>query len=443
MVNPRELYYADYEEDFGLSGLAGKLPELGTRTGSFDVSAVLSLATEQVCGQDEDDQLGLDVRKLLASSLPAEVLHRVWLAATRGCFDPVGHGMDGRTWLRRLADVCPVRTREEPSPAVTSLAPVVAEEELRGAVLREIGSVADTLTRAVAVPHIAPAVAAVVTEADADLGLRLLLRVLKAYAVPVEKEQYDRLLALGDLLAYPGRAVFEELHVRWPPLDPGRRDFVFDFGLSALTSLFSGSWQYEGTVRENIERLVLADAGLAPGSQAAVLLDDVLRLRESPLSTDTITTLWQAASNGSLGGGIDAEGRDWLGQIVDVCRQRLREVAPAYEAAPFVPRTYPVGLTEEVRGELREVVPALAVRTANSYDHDITDSTVTNALEQVVDLVDPDLGFRLFLRVLDALSVPLTRGQCGRYVSIGEAFGYGGDLVSGVEACRTFSGPGA
>lgn len=433
MVNPRELYYADYEEDFGLSGLAGKLPGLGTRMGPPDVAAVLSLATEQVCGQDEDDQLGLDVRKLLASGLPEEALHRVWLAATRGCFDPVGHGMDGRTWLRRLADVCPVRTREEPSPAVTSLAPVVEEEELRRAVLREIGSVADALTRAVTVPHIAPAVEAVVTEADADLGLRLLLRVLKAYAVPVEKEQYDRLLALGDLLAYPGTAVFEGLHVRWPPLDPGRRDFVFDFGLSALASLFSGSWQYEGTVRENIERLVLADAGLAPGSQAAVLLDDVLRLRESPLSTETITTLWQAASNGGLGGGIDVEGRDWLGQIADVCRERLREVAPAYEAAPIVPRAYPAGLTEQVRGELQEVAPALAARTVNSYDHETTGSTVTNALDQVVGLVDPDLGFRLFLRVLDGLSVPLTREQYGRYVSIGDAFGYGGYLVSEVE----------
>ncbi|WP_105973069.1 hypothetical protein [Streptomyces geranii] len=296
--------------------------------------------------------------------------------------------------------------------------------------LREIGSTADALTRAVPVPHFVPALEAVVTGADADLGLRLLLRVLKAHAVPVEKEQYDRLPALGDLLAHPGRAVFEGLHVRWPPLDPGRRDFVFDFGLSALASLFSGPWGYEGTVRENIERLVLADAGLAPGSQAAVLLDDVLRLRESPLSADTITTLWLAASNGDPGGGVDVEGRDWLGRIADVCRERLREVAPGYEAAPVVPRAHPAGLTEEVRGELREMAPALATRTVNSHGHEVTGSAATNALEQVVGLVDPDLGFRLFLRVLDGLSVPLTRERRGRYVSIGERFGYGEYLVS-------------
>ncbi|MDX3458277.1 hypothetical protein PV396_41165 [Streptomyces sp. ME02-8801-2C] len=433
MSHPRELYYADHEEDFGLSGLTGKLPGLDTRTGAPDATAVLSLATEQVCGQDEDDQLGRDVRKLLASGLPEEALHRVWLAATRRCFDPAAHGMDTRTWLRRLAEACPVRTRKEPSPVVTSLAPVIAEEELRGAVLREIGSVKEILTRAVTVPHIAPALETVVTEADADLGLRLLLRVLKAYAVPVEKEQYDRLLALGDRLAYPGRAVFEGLHVRWPPLDPGRRDFVFDFGLPALASLFSGSWQYEGTVRETIERLVLADAGLAPGSQAAALLDDVLRLGESSLSTDTINTLWQAASNGGLGAGFELEGRDWLDRIADVCGERLREAAPGYEVPLVVPSNRPAGLTEAVLREVREAALVVTDKVVSPHRRPLPAPEVMTALEQVVGQVDPDLGFRLFLSVLRVLSVPVTREQYERYEAIGAGFGYGEHLVTEVE----------
>ncbi|WP_128434735.1 hypothetical protein [Streptomyces cyaneus] len=114
------------------------------------------------------------------------------------------------------------------------------EAELRESVLAEIRSASPALTRAVPERDLAPALGQVVAEVDADLGFRLFLRALKAYGSTVAEDQYHRLLAIGERLAHPLTAVFEGLDVRWPPLDPGRRDFEFGFGLPGLSRMFDG-----------------------------------------------------------------------------------------------------------------------------------------------------------------------------------------------------------
>lgn len=126
----RELYYFDHGQDVGLSGFAGTLCSRATlRT---DVPVVLALAGAQT--DDEDDQLGRDVRLLLESPLPDEVLHAVWLAAVRRCFDPAEEGTDIRCWLRRVAEVCPpcTRERERAEPEfLDRVRPTVTEEDVR------------------------------------------------------------------------------------------------------------------------------------------------------------------------------------------------------------------------------------------------------------------------------------------------------------------------
>ncbi|WP_437104686.1 RNase A-like domain-containing protein [Streptomyces sp. enrichment culture] len=47
-------------------------------------------------------QIGEDVRRLLVSNLPDNVLRTVWLGATQRYFDPGQHGLTGREWLRRI-----------------------------------------------------------------------------------------------------------------------------------------------------------------------------------------------------------------------------------------------------------------------------------------------------------------------------------------------------
>lgn len=418
MAHPREVHYYDHSEDFGFSGLASTLcARAGLR---LDGPVVLALAGAQA--EDEDDQLGRDVRLLLDSPVPDEVLGAVWLAAVRRCFDPAEEGMDPRAWLRRLADVCPPRTPER-SPyevaALDKVRPSVPEEELRTTVSVEIEAAAAGLERCVAVPGIVPALSRVVHEADADLGFRLFLRALKAYSVPVAKDQYDRLVAIGELLAFPGVVVHEELHVRWPPLDPGRRDVgTGRFGLPFLAAVLTGTdWQYEGTVRENTQRVVRADAGEIPGTQAAVLLEDAQRLLASPLSGEAVTTLWRTAAARSYVTGVDefdADGRAWLEQVVQWCREYLAEVDPVYSPSLSPART---DLADTVLRVVREAVCADAAEVRD----------VAPVLEEMVTTVDPDLGFRFLLQILSTYDVPVPDARRDRYRALAQRLGYGAD----------------
>ena len=411
------MYHVDHEGDFGLTGLAGRL---SSRTGPpLDARAVAALATQAAC-DDEDHQLGSDVRLLLESPLQGEAIRTAWLTAVGERFDPADHGMDMRAWLHQIAEVCPAH-----APRRTEAGPVVPEEELSESVLAEIRSAASALTRAVPERDIVPALGKVVAQADADLGFRLFLRALKACPLPVDEDRYHRLLAIAERLSYPLTVVFEGLDVRWPPLDPGRRDFEFGFGLPGLSRMFDGewdSWRYEGmgTPREHIARLAHADSGLPPGAQAAVLLEDVTRLLDSALSDDAVTALWRtAARRQRAADAFDADGRTWLREIADVCTERLTAADPAY--TPFVspPRT---DLTDLVTREVQDLVQPLNRATG-------IDGTAA-MLERIVTGIDSDLGFRFLLRIVEAFEIPVKETVYARYRLLGERCGYNGSQIT-------------
>lgn len=440
MARQREDYGWLYEGDFGISLLAEKLC---SSAGSLDDAQALGLAAEvaEVCEGEGAVEFGIDVRCLLDSALPDEVLRTAWLAASCQRFDPVDHGMDMRGWLLRLADLYPARSRKRihhhwPAPP----RPDMDEEELCEALVPEVRASAAVLTHAIAksgstapLPESVPAaLERIVRECDGELGFRLFLRILKAYGVPVGRDQYDRLMALDSKLGYPGPLVYDGLNVMWPPIDTSRRDAAGDFGFSELTSWFAGNW-HEYTARETVQKAAANDdTAETPGSAAALLLEDTLRLLDSPLTADTITTLWVAASE--RGFSIDRfsiDARNWLSLIAEVCGERLREIDPSY--TPVMPPVR-TELADAVLREVREVTPLLAERTVSPHWHGIPGTTAATALAEVTTRVDPDLGFRLLLRLIRVLSVPLTEEQYARYRALGEEFGYGESHVcDGVE----------
>ncbi|WP_327739887.1 hypothetical protein OG749_44560 [Streptomyces nojiriensis] len=143
------------------------------------------------------------------------------------------------------------------------------------------------------------------------------------------------------------------------------------------------------------------------------------------LSDDAITVLWLAATD--RGYGIDrfgVGGREWLEQVAAVCEEHLTEVAPAYVPAAPGPAT---GAGDEVLREIRGMSPRAATTAVSPDFHPIEGTAVMEALEQVATQVDPDLGFRLLLRTVEVLQLPLTEEQHTRYEALADRFHYGED----------------
>ncbi|MCD9878546.1 hypothetical protein [Streptomyces guryensis] len=432
-------YFEKYDSDFGLSGLTESFAlstppgteeaALGLLTGKLaayegeapvDMSGIERLGEEErrILGFDvfHDDfgyaeELRADLGSLLEAPLSDEVLGAVWVAATGGAWDPKAHGIGVRDWLARMDATCAAR----PPRAMVGRAPgpswsfwrLPAVATVREAILAEIRASTGEL------PGLAPALEEVATRADLDLGFRLYLRALKTAAVPVPEVRCNRFCELGAPFGYHFQVVYEGLTVVWQPLEVARRLFDGDFGLSELAGQFDPMWERSVPAPELLHRTVIADGYHVPGVQALVLWEDSVRLLRSPLSGDTLTTLWFAASNTDPGRSA-TDGPAWLRRIAEECRTRLTEVAPGH--TPALPPVR-ADLADAVLPELREAAPLLEPEHAT-------------ALEQVVVQVDPDLGFRLLIRVLHTASGSLSKRQYARCRALGERFGHGEDHVS-------------
>ncbi|MGW6971523.1 hypothetical protein [Streptomyces sp. NPDC054952] len=419
-----------YGGDFGLTGLTETLSAGGRRP---DLADALAAAVEQADQSEGEEavELGEDARRLLVPALPDAVLRTVWLAAVGRAFDPADHGIDTRAWLEKLSALATDRLRQNKRSYAAPRIQPVRDEELSRSIGGEVRALARILDQASGLPGLAHALEEVVTHADADLGMRFFLRALKAYSVPIDQPRADRFVALGDHFGYHVAVVYEGLHVMWPPIDTTRRDPTWDFGLSMLAARF-GAGLYNHGVSQTVREVAAADAyDQTPGSAAAQLLQDVKRLLDSGLSAETLAIVWLAAVDS--GYDIDrfgTDGRDWLQQIVEVCEERLRDVAPTYRPSVPAART---DLIEMVMHEVLAVEPLAAHKAVSPTWHPIAGTAVMAALKQVVTRVDPDLGFRLFLRAMWALRMPLTEDQYTRYETLRRTFDYSEDYLMQIE----------
>ncbi|MFJ8947913.1 hypothetical protein ACIRG4_32475 [Streptomyces sp. NPDC102395] len=213
----------DLGVDIGLSGLTKwiRYPRVGDEAAGLDV--VRSCADQ--FGGAFARPLLVDSLRLLDSPLSERTITAVWLAATFRDFDLERLGVDGREWLRGIVGICSDRIRrDDPSFTPTAAGPV-ADRAMTEAVLTEIRSVAESLEEACAhhsynaVADVVPALEQVVTEADPDLGYRLLLRVMKAYFIPISEARYERYLALGEEFGLGEDVVDDGDFNIWPDLD--------------------------------------------------------------------------------------------------------------------------------------------------------------------------------------------------------------------------------
>ncbi|MER5811425.1 hypothetical protein ABT143_25075 [Streptomyces sp. NPDC002033] len=425
MTQERPTYYElGYGEDFGLTALTERLSRRGSGTGP---AGALGYAEEIADGSEGEEavELGEDARRLLASELPERILRTVWLASTGNAFDPADHGMTCRGLLERISEVSTARLRQNKRSYNPPPVRPARDVGLCQAVVAELRSTAPALAGASALPDLVDALERVVTGADGDLGMRLFLRALKAHAVPVPYEQYRRLLALGRQFGFPAGTVHDGLYIVWPQVSTTRQGVSGDFGLSQLARQFTAGWHYR-TPRAAVETAVTYDGyERPPGSEAAILWEDTRRMLDSGLSDDTITVLWLAATN--RGYNIDecgVGGREWLEQVVEVCEEHLTAVAPAYLPVASAIHT---DTGDAVLREIREMAPLASGKAISPAFRPLEGTAVMGALEQVVTQVDPDLGFRLFLRTLEVLQLPLNEARYARYETLSSRFQYGED----------------
>ncbi|MEV6726697.1 hypothetical protein AB0M94_37905 [Streptomyces xanthochromogenes] len=194
-----------------------------------------------------------------------------------------------------------------------------------------------------------------------------------------------------------------------------RRDIWVDYGLSGLTRWFEGPWENRPT------DVVAEVADWSGGLYLPTLWQDTQRLLNSTLTSEEIAALWLAATGLNYDiNHVRVDARDWLQQIREVCHGRL---GPTPGLEPVVGWE----LREIVLDEIGQAGPALTA--ADQFNPYGSVPDIVPALEHLVSETDPDLGFRLFLRALKALWIPITSGQLARFEAIGESFGYNEAVV--------------
>ncbi|WP_309050727.1 hypothetical protein [Streptomyces sp.] len=208
--------------DIGLSGLIKwiRYPVVTSEAAGLDVVASVADRFDGAFAH----QLLRDCLALLDSPLSSRDVETLWLAGTFREFDLGRLGIDGRAWLRRIADICTDRIRSDDPSFAPATAPSVTDGAVKEAVAAEIASVGPALEQATAhhayspLDGVVPALRRVV-DVDPDLAFRLLLRALKGYFVRIGEARYARYLALGEDLGLGEDVVDDGDFNIWPELD--------------------------------------------------------------------------------------------------------------------------------------------------------------------------------------------------------------------------------
>ncbi|MEU9241372.1 hypothetical protein [Streptomyces sp. NPDC048385] len=163
----------------------------------------------------------------------------------------------------------------------------------------------------------------------------------------------------------------------------------------------------------------------APGH--TLLGRDVRGLLESPLDDPVLRTVWVGGADSDFDPRWDDESmRGCLAGVEAAWLDAERLADPGFVPPPPAPVPDP-GLRAAVLEAIDCVAPRLAAATENRVWPPKLPGLVP-ALTEVVERVDADLGFRLFLRVLKASALPIGPRDHQVFLAVGERFGYP-DLV--------------
>jgi hypothetical protein len=225
-----------------------------------------------------------------------------------------------------------------------------------------------------------------------------------------------------------------------------RDDLCFNFGLTALGGSFHGDWVLDAVDQWDhiVQRYGHADPHA--GRDRLLLIDDVRRLVESPLTGAELNALWRLTDSSALDGSPEISGheRDWLGRVLSVVTPTAEPHDP-YEAPPAVvepcalgtgtPETAPHSrmLTYEHRmlaSHVKDLADKLNLRREAVG---VTLPQSRDVLARCADEVCSEIAFRFLLHGFEAFGSFVSQDLYGRLERVGERFGYGPHVVDRIQ----------
>ncbi|MFF4321221.1 hypothetical protein [Streptomyces sp. NPDC001568] len=212
--------------------------------------------------------------------------------------------------------------------------------------------------------------------------------------------------------------------------DLADREWVtLGFGVTALGASFHNDWILQADDRRDyLTRLYLPEGDPTP---IVLLIEDLLRLRDSGLGGTEIDLLWQA-TDVSLGvPGIGGEEREWLDEVLAWAVPLARGRGACADSVTTYPACVPHGTSPAAAAHRRLTAQVLdLVELLDQDEHGDTPVDGTRAaLRRCATTVCADLAFRFLVSALMRFAVRLSPAHYGCLERLGTAFGYGPHVV--------------
>ncbi|WP_326594080.1 hypothetical protein [Streptomyces sp. NBC_01294] len=213
-----------------------------------------------------------------------------------------------------------------------------------------------------------------------------------------------------------------------------RDELTFGFGATDLGSSFHGDWVlYAETELDHITHWYGPEGG---PTRLLLLIEDLLRLRDSGLDGEEINLLWRA-TDPQLGGSPEIRGqeREWLDRVLAWAVPVALARGASVESCTTYPVCVPDGTSAaaaEHRRLTAEVVDLVGLLNQHCESHTPLDATQA-ALRRCAETLCAELAFRSLLCAASHFSTQLSPATYSRLERLSTAFGYGPHVVDAVK----------
>lgn len=212
-----------------------------------------------------------------------------------------------------------------------------------------------------------------------------------------------------------------------------REDMVFDFGVTELAASFHADWVLYAEEEMDHVHNHLGTEG--DPTRVVLLVEDLLRLRDSGLDDDEIALL-RHATDPPLGGApaIHGAARVWLDRLLAVAVPLARGRGASEASCTTYTPCGKDGSDAVAAGHRRlapEVVRLVGLIEPRAEGHDPVDP-VRRALVRCAEVVCAELAFRFLLHAMNGYASRMTPETYARLERVSAAFGHGPHVVDAI-----------